>query len=398
MTAERKTPQGVPMGLVPTPFHDRLEALSHVKAWTGWAGQISPLVLDTLEFEYFALRNQCTLFDISPMKKYRVTGPDAEAVLNRMVTRDLRKLRPGRVAYALWCDEEGMVIDDGTVFRFGPQDFRLCCQEPMYSWLLDAAWGFDAQVTDESDDVAALALQGPTSFSLLQDVGLAGVETMRPFDLREVEPGLWISRTGFTGDLGYELWCAPEAALPLWDRLWQAGRTWGLRAVGYEAVNLARIEAGFIAAGVEFQPVHATQRLHRGRTPMELGMARLVDFDKGHFNGRRALLAARDKGPRSLLVRAELGGYKPATGALVYHRKRREAGHVTSAAFSPSAKRNIAMMELKAPYGTEITDDLWAEIYVHEEGRWERRLVPVTLQSDPFYFPDRARATPPRPY
>ena len=392
MNCSAKTP--VPMGLVPGPFHARLEDLSRAKSWMDWAGHISPAVLDTAEFEYFAIRNQATLFDISPMHKYRISGPDALAVVNRLVTRDVRKIGDGRVGYAMWCDEEGMLIDDGTLFRFSATDFRLCCQERMFSWLLDAAWGFDARITDESDSIAAVALQGPTSYSVLKDAGL-DVADMKPFDWREVEPGLWISRTGFTGDLGYELWVPREKALPLWDRLWEAGAIWGLRAIGYEALHIARIEAGFIAAGMDFQPVHAATRLHRGRTPIELGFGRMVDFEKGHFNGRRALLRQREGGQRYALVRLDLGGFKPAQDALVYHRKRREVGFVTSGVWSPTTKRNIALAELRTPYGVTRTSDLSAEIYVNEEGRWERRQVPVTIQTKPFFANPRARATPP---
>jgi aminomethyltransferase len=386
------TTQTVPIGLVPGPFHDRLEALSRAKGWMDWAGIMSPSVLDTAEFEYFAIRNQATLFDISPMHKYRVTGREAEAMLNRVVTRDVRKLRDGRVGYAMWCDEEGMVIDDGTLFRTSATDFRLCCQERMFSWLLDAAWGFDVTVTDESEEIAALSLQGPASFSVLDAAGL-NVAEMKPFDWREVEPDLWISRTGFTGDLGYEVWVPREAALTLWDRLWEAGEHWGLRAIGYEALHLARIEAGFIAAGMDFQPVHGAMRLHRGRTPFELGFDRLVHFDKGHFNGRRALLDWRERGPRTRLLRLDLGGFKPGQDALIYRRKRREVGHVTSGVWSPTAKRNIALAEVKAAHAKG--DDLWAEIYVNQEGRWERRLVPARVQTAPFFVNDRARATPP---
>lgn len=393
--ATKDKAQGVPMGLLPTPFHPRLEALSRAKSWTGWAGYISPMVLDTVEFEYFAIRNQATLFDVSPMHKYRVSGPDAVSVLNRMVTRDVGKIGVGRVGYALWCDEEGMVIDDGTLFRFAEDDFRLCCQEPMFGWLLDAAWGFDATVEDESDAVAGLSLQGPTSFSVLQAAGLGSVADMKAFDLREVEPGLWISRTGFTGDLGYEIWVGRDDALPLWDRLWEAGQDRGLRAIGYEAMNLTRIEAGFVAARIDFQPVLTAMRLGRGRSPLELGFDWLVDFDKGHFNGRRALLKQKAEGLRHHLVKIEVGGFKPADGALLYHRKKKEVGHVTSGIWSPTAKRNIALAEFKAPYGVGITDDLWAEVYVNEEGQWDKRLVPVRIETKPFFSNPRARATPP---
>ena len=387
----------VPLGLIPGPFHDRLNALSRTQGWMDWAGYLSPSVLDTAEFEYFAIRNQATLFDISPMHKYRIIGAGAVAMLNRLVTRDVARIEDGRVGYVLWCDEEGMVIDDGTLFRTTAHDFRLCCQEPMYSWLLDAAYGFDVEIADESHAIAGVSLQGPTSYSVLKDAGL-DVADMRPFDWREVETDLGISRTGFTGDLGYELWMPWANAGAIWDRLWDAGGTWGLRAIGYEALHLARIEAGFIAAGADFQPVHAASRLHRGRTPIELGFGRMVHFDKGHFNGRRALLKQRDVRQRYVLAKLDIGGFKPAQGALIYHRKRREVGHVTSGVWSPTAKRNIALAELKAPFGLGKTRDLWAEIYVNEEGVWDRRLVPVTIEDKPFFINDRARATPPRAF
>jgi len=396
MSAAKHSP--VPLGLIPTPFQSRMEPLSKAKSWTNWAGYVSPLTLDTVEFEYFAIRNQSTLFDISPMHKYCIRGPQARAMLDRMVTRNMAKLRVGRVAYAMWCDEEGMVIDDGTIFRLGEDDFRLCCQEPMFGWLMDCAEGYDVTIADESHTVAGLSLQGPTSYSLLSDAGLAAVGSLKPFDAAEIEPGLWVSRTGFTGDLGYELWTDWDRAAALWDRLWTASTHWGLRAIGGEALNIARIEAGFVAARVDFQPSQQAVRLGRGRSPIELGFDWLVDFDKGHFNGRRALLAHRDGGARYHLVRLDVGGFKPADGALLYHRKRKEVGHVTSGVWSPTAKRNIALAELRAPYGAKVAEDLWAEIYVNQEGHWNKRLVPVSLETKPFFRNDRARATPPRAF
>ena len=381
------------LGLIDGPFQPRLAEQSRAKAWYGWAGYIAPAVLDSVEFEYFALRNQASLFDISPMHKYRIAGPDALAAINRLITRDATKIAVGRVAYCVWCDEEGMVIDDGTLFRLDDTDWRLCCQEPMLTWLLDATWGFDATVTDESDTVAGLALQGPTAFSILDAAGL-DVADLRPFDLREVEPGLMISRTGFTGDLGYEIWMDRDAALPVWDRLWEAGALWGLRAIGYEALNIARIEAGYLAAGVDFQPIHATERLHRGKTPFELGLGWLVNFDKGHFNGRRALLAARDA-PRTLLLKVDVEGFKPATGALVYHAKRREVGYITSGLWSPTAKRNIALAHVKASHARQRPGNLWAEVYTSQEGQWSTRMARLTPLKTPFFAPPRARATPP---
>jgi aminomethyltransferase len=381
------------LGLIEGPFHARLEAQSRAKAWYGWAGYAAPSALDSLEFEYFALRNQSALFDISPMQKYRISGPDAELMLNRLVTRDVRRIRTGRVGYVIWCDEEGMVIDDGTLFRFGSDDWRLCCQEPMFGWLSDAAWSFDVEIVDESESLAGLALQGPTSFAVLEAAGFDAA-MLRPFDLKQAEEAVMISRTGFTGDLGYELWMPAEVATKIWDRLWEAGAHWGLRAIGYDAVNIARIEAGFLTAGVDFQPVHATERLHRGQTPFELGLGRLVDFEAGHFNGRRALLDRR-KSPRSLLMRLDVEGFKPANGALIYANRSREVGHVSSGVWSPTAKRNIALAHIKMPWARRRPMDLNAEIYTLQEGQWDRRLARLTPVKGPFYAPPRARLTPP---
>lgn len=381
------------LGLMDGPVHDRLERLSCSRRWYDWAGYAAPATLETLENEYFALRNQAALLDISPMKKYRITGPASEAMLNRLVTRDVRKIAVGRVSYVVWCDEEGMLIDDGTLFRLAQDEWLLCCQEPMLTWLCDAVWGFDARIEDDSDRLAGLALQGPTSFALLEAAGL-DVATLRPFDCARIAPDLLVSRTGFTGDLGYELWTDWPEAAALWDRLWDAGRDLGLRGIGYDAVNIARIEAGFMTAGVDFQPVHATERLHRGRTPFELGLSRLVDFDKGHFNGRRALWKVRNS-PRSLLLRVDVEGFKPAQDALVYHGRRREVGHITSGVWSPTAKCNIALAHVETPWAITGKTNLFADIYVLEEGQWNRRMARLTPQTGAFFKPPRARLTPP---
>ncbi len=382
----------LPAGLVGTPFEPRLRALSTAEAWQDWAGRLSPRLLTEVEPEYFAIRNQATLFDISPMRKYRIAGPDAARVANRLVTRDVAGLAPGRVAYVLWCDEDGMVIDDGTLFRLDETAFRLCCQERQLGWLSDVAWGFDASVADETEEIAALALQGPTSFAVLEAAGL-DVAALRPFGAAEPEAGLLVSRTGFTGDLGYELWTAPERALALWDRLWEAGRELGLRAIGNAALEIARIEAGFVMTGADFQSIHRADRPTRGRTPFELGLGRLVDFAKGHFNGRRALLSRHQAGPGRRLVMLDVEGSRPARDAFVYHGRRRQAGHVTSAVWSPTAKRNLAFAELEARHAG--SRDLRAEVYVAKEGKWERRMVPARVVERGVFRPARARRTPP---
>ncbi len=181
----------------------------------------------------------------------------------------------------------------------------------------------------------------------------------------------------------------------MWDRLWDAGRLHGLRAIGYAALDLARLEAGFILSGRDYVSIHHAARPTRGRTPFELGYGALVDFEKGHFNGRRALLRHAEKGPRHMLVALDVDGGKPAHDALVYHRRKTEVGHVTSAAWSPTCKRNLALAMLKAPYGVTTTFDLWVEIYRAKEGKWERIMAAARIVERPYFRHPRRSATPP---
>jgi len=380
-----------------SPFHARLAPLNLRQNWIGWAGYLSANAYYDASIEYFALRNQATLYDLSPMIKYEIKGADAEAFLNRVVTRDVRKQRPGRVSYSLWCDDAGHVLDDGTIFRFGPQEFRLCCQERHLPWFLDSAQGFDVTLREVTDEIAGLALQGPCAAAILRRLGLAEIERLKPFDLaRTTLDGLplELSRTGFTGDLGYELWVAPEHALALWDRLMEGGALHGLRPMGSDALNMARIEGGFIMPKVDFVPAaHALRE--RGRSPFELGQERQVDFAKGPFNGRRALLAEQARGSRYCLVPVELEGHHIVQGSLAYYKGKKEIGFLTSAIWSPTVKRAIAYASLKRPYGDTIKDDLWVEVYVQKELKWDKVMARATVVARPFFDPPRRKVTPP---
>ena len=385
--------------LLRTPFHERARALSQLDSFIPWNGYTTVDVFSTVEHEYFAIRNASTLYDLSPMAKYRITGPDALRFMNRLVTRDLAKLKPNRVAYAVWCDDEGQLIDDGTVFRLGESEYRLCAQERQLDWLLDSAIGYDVDIADVTEAIAGLALQGPTSCAVLKKLGLTGVERLKPFDIGSFAlegTALTVSRTGFTGDLGYEVWMDPRDAEGVWDRLMAAGHSRGLRPLGSRALNIARIEAGFVLPNVEFLSAERTLRVGRERSPFELGLDWLVDFEKGHFTGRRALLAKQRDGTRRRLVGLDIEGNKPAHNALVYSARsgRKEIGSVTSAIWSPTCKRNLAYALLDAPYvavGTEV----WVEIYLNSELTWERRMRSARVVDKPFFAPERRRATPP---
>src|SRR5260370_25746891 len=220
--------------LLKTPFHSQARGLSQVYSFIPWAGYTTVDVFTTVEQEYFAIRNATTLYDLTPMVKYRVAGPDVLPYLNRLVTRDLGKLRPDRVAYCVWCNDAGHLIDDGTVFRLGDGEYRICTAERQIDWFLDSAIGFDVEIGEVTEHIAALAVQGPTSCAVLKAVGLQGVEKLKPFEIGYFALGahrLTVSRTGFTGDLGYELWMEPEAAEAVWDALMEAGRSRGLRPI-----------------------------------------------------------------------------------------------------------------------------------------------------------------------
>jgi aminomethyltransferase len=382
-----------------TPFQPRLDALAKTSDWYNWAGYRAPHSLWDEELEYFAIRSQCALFDISPMTKYRIEGPDAEAFCNKVTLRDVAKLKAGRVHYTAWCDDEGFVLDDGTLFRLSQTRFRLCSQERHLPWLLDSAAGFEVTVKEETEEVAGLALQGPTSFAVLRAAGFAGVETLKVFDLAAFPHKggtVTISRTGFTGDLGYELFVGRESALSLWDRLVQAGELYGVRAIGYTALNRARLEAGLIVANADFVTAEHAVRANRTRMPDEIGLGFMIDAKKGHFNGRRAILEARArKTLRHVLVGLEIEGNIPAEHAIVYHRKKTEAGLVSAAMWSPMAKRNIAIASLDRPYGETVTEDLWVEIYAMRELRYERLMKRARIVPRPFIKLGRRTATPP---
>jgi aminomethyltransferase len=384
--------------LLTTPFFERSQHLVETDTYVPWAGYSTPDVFSSVEQEYFAIRNSAAVFDLTPMIKYRIAGADAERYLNRLVTRDVSKLRVDRVAYTVWCNEAGHVMDDGTVFRFGPEEFRLCTAERQLDWLLDSAIGFEVQIAEVTEQVAALALQGPTSCAILKAMGLDGVQDLKLFEMGRFRLGalpLMVSRTGFTGDLGYELWIEAAGALELWDRLMEAGRERGIRAIGYQALDMARIEAGFILPNVDFISAAHTVRLGREATPLELGLEWLVAMDKGHFNGRRALAAEKARGSRRRLMAIEISGKKPAHGSLLYDdpEGNRQVGEIKSALWSPTCKRNVALAMIDAPYFSRFKQ-CWVDIYLHRELLWERRMERAWPVERPFFAPERRKQTP----
>jgi aminomethyltransferase len=384
-----------------THFHPREAALNVRDAWAAWNGYKFAEYYYDAEYEYFCIRNTCGTYDICPMQKYYVKGRDAEAMLNRMVTRDITKLPINRVTYLVWCTDEGRIVDDGTVFRLAEDEFMLTCGSPCSAWLRMAAFGFDdVTVSDLSDEIAALSLQGPTSCAVLKKMGLKGVELAKPFDILHFPfhgDTLMVSRTGFTGDLGYELWISPPLALKLWDELYAAGADHGIQPFGEEATNMARLEAGFIMPGMELNEALKTVHFEYDHSPLEMNLGWLVDFNKPHFNGRNALLKEKERGPKWTLTRLDIEGNKPAVESILYSSERCSTviGYVTSAMWSPAVKASIAMGMIKTKY---LKGDIWAEVYYQKDLRQTRKVALCTVQKKPFWTPARARATPPADY
>lgn len=382
--------------LLQTPFHARTAAANKLNEWGHWAGYTTALVYDDESMEYTAIRNAASVYDLCPMVKYRITGPDAADYLNRLTVRNAAKLSVGGVHYTVWCDDAGKLVDDGTLFRLGHDDYRICCQERHLPWLLDSAFGFDVRIVEETDDIAALSLQGPCTAAVLEAAGFP-VWSLKPFRMAsfDFEGGtLTVSRTGFTGDLGYELWIAPKLALKLWDHLFEAGKPWGIRPIGTNALNLARIEAGFIITNMDFVPAHQAVREDRVRSPLEMGLDWMIDWTKGHFTGKRALLAEKEaKNSKWALVGLDIEGNVSAEGSLIYHNKKTEAGFITAAAWSPITKRNLALAHVERKW--LAGGNLWVEIYALRELQYVKLMLPVSIVERPFFNPDRKRATPP---
>ena len=384
-----------------SPFHERQAELNIRDAWSVWNGYKFADYYYEAEYEYFCIRNTCGTYDISPMQKYLIEGKNAESMLNRMVTRDISNLKINRVTYVLWCTNEGRVIDDGTIFKLDAENFMLTCGSPNLAWLKKASYGFDnVKIEDLTDNIAALSLQGPTSYSVLSNMGLSDIDKLKPFDFMTTDldgDELIVSRTGFTGDLGYELWVEASAGINLWDKLYAAGENYGIQPYGEAATNMARLEAGFIMPYMEFNEALKTVNFQHDQTPFELNLGWLVDFKKPIFNGKEALIQDKKNKPKYTLTKLDIEGNKPAEASYIYSEKecKNEIGYVTSAMWSPAVKANIAMAMIKTEY---LDDELWVEIYYEKELRQYDKVVRCQVKNKPFWMPERAKLTPPEKY
>jgi aminomethyltransferase len=384
--------------LLRTPFHDRFVELSTTEEWMAWNTYKVPRVVDKLPTEYFAVRSGCAVMDLTPMEKYRISGSGARDYLDRLVTRDISKLKAGRVTYVVWCNDEGKVIDDGTVFQLGEHDYRLCAQHHQFDWLLMSARGFDVDIQVETHDVAALAVQGPTSWSVLAAAGISNLEQLKPFGIADLHCGdipVTVSRTGYTGDLGYELWMDPANALQVWDAIFSVQGQYDIHAMGLSALEMVRIEAGFIMPGFDFNTAEATIRNGYDRSPFEVGLGWVVNLDKGHFTGRKALLAEKSLPAKRRLTKIVVDGNKPVGEAFIYDGKNgKQTGEIKCATWSPILKANLALADIEFING-RLPAQLWARIDYQRELKWHSAWAECHSHSKPFYVPEHRSATPP---
>ena len=395
---------------VGTAVHERTFALCQSLNYREWSGFYAVSVYETHhEHEYNAIRNAAALIDVTPLYKYMITGRDATRFVNRVIAREINKVAVGQVIYCCWCDEDGKIIDDGTITRLEENRYRWTAADPNLRWFRQNAFGLDVQVEDITEQVAALAVQGPTSGRLLKSVAEADIENLKYFRKTSGRIGgvaVDISRTGYTGDLGYEIWIPWNDAVKVWDALMQEGRGFDIHPAGMLALDVARIEAGLILADVDYISSKKALIESQKYSPAEVGLGKLVHYDKENFIGRQALLAEKKRGPERTLVGLEidwsdvekiferkgLAPQTPATASRVHvpvYRGREQVGKATSTTWSPLLKQLIALASVQSRHATPGTK---LEIEMTVEA--VRYKCSATVRQLPFFSPPRKTRTP----
>jgi aminomethyltransferase len=391
-----------------SPFFKRTSKLNESQEWRRWSGFLAATNYELHhENEYFAIRTKAALLDITPLKKYIIEGPDSQRFLNRLVTRNINICKVGQVMYTPWCDEEGKVIDDGTVQRLSENKFRITSAEPNLNWIQHNATGMDLTVTDDSVSTAALALQGPNSRTILNAVSSDSLDSLKFFWMMDTTFGdisVSISRTGYTGDLGYEIWMDPKDAIAVWDLLLDKGKSFGITPTGLQALDIARIEAGLILLDVDYVSSRHALIESRKSSPYELGLGWAVKMKKKDFIGKAALEAEVVRGPEWDFVGIEIqwhelekhfrkAGLAPGLPSTAWrtstplYKGSKQVGYATSGAWSPILKRYIALAHVKSEYageGSELMFELKVEHY--------RKLTPAKVVKTPFFDPERKRS------
>ena len=395
---------------IPTPFHERTFKLCTSYRWTDWAGYRAVCSYNLPnDSEYYAVRHSAGLIDITPLFKYQITGPDAAAFLSRIMARDIMTVNIGQAVYCCWCNDDGKLVDDGTVFRLAENRFRVHAAEPMLAWFEQFKRGFNVAIEDITESIAAVAVQGPTSRHILKVLADVDMDSLAYYRVTAGKiDGLdaLISRSGFTGDLGYEIWVKNADALALWDALMAAGKSYLLQPVGLDVLDITRIEAGLILNGVDFHNAEHCLIESQKSSPFELGLGWTVDLDRRPFSGQRALKAEKAGGSQFAWVGLELDWddqealyaqhglpvqVSPAawrTGIPVYDSEgSRQIGRATSGAWSPIIKKNLALASVKTRYarpGTKLRIEYTVE--------YHRETVTAAVAQLPFYNPEHKRA------
>jgi aminomethyltransferase len=391
-----------------TPFHARTAPLIRAQTWRRWAGYQVASAYDPLpDREYAAVRNAAALFDVSPLYKYQISGRDAVRLLDRMVTRDITRCGVGQVFYTTWCDAAGKVIDDGTIHRLDEHTFRLTAAEPNLRWLSLNAAGMAVTIEEVSERLGALALQGPHARAILELVSPADFAGLKYFRLLHTtirDLPVTISRTGYTGDLGYEIWVDADHAIPVWDALIAAGAGHGMAPAGIWALDLARIEAGLLMLDVDYHSSHHALIDDQKSSPFELSLGWSVRLEKGPYNGRAALRAEAARGPAWSFVGVEVAWdslealYRvhqlpPALPTVAWRastplsRDGRQIGYASSGCWSPLLKKYLALAHVRAPHfapGTAVQMEVTVE--------HQRKQADAVIRTLPFFDPERKRA------
>jgi aminomethyltransferase len=396
---------------IPSPLHSRTAPLCTTQEWRDWSGYLAAITYHpSHELEYYAVRNAAGLLDVSPLYKYEVSGPDAARLLDRVMTRDIARAKIGQVMYSPWCDEDGKVIDDGTVSRLGEQHFRVTAADPSLRWLQDVGYGLDAQLRDVSTELAAVALQGPNSYAILNALfPQAKLSTLRYYHLAQTEfygAPLTITRTGYTGDLGYELWLPAAKAPQLWDRLMATGRGYGILPLGLAALDILRVEAGLLLIEVDYTSTLHARIPSQKSSPYEIGLGWAVDLNKPDFIGQRALRYEKKHGtPRALVglevdwldletlfgranLPPQVAGRASRTPVPIYA-DGEHVGQATSMVFSPILKKYVALATVRSGYaqlGTEVEFEITVE--------YERFGARAHVAKPPFYEPPQKKSLP----
>jgi aminomethyltransferase len=393
-----------------TAFHERTFALCHSLNYREWSGYYTVSVYEVHhEHEYNAIRNACALIDITPLYKYLITGKDATRLVDRVITRDINKVAVGQVIYACWCDEDGKVIDDGTITRLDENRYRWTAADPSLRWFRQSGANMDVQTEDISEQIAALALQGPASANLLKTVADADISNLKYFRKTSGKIGgvpVDISRTGYTGDLGYEIWIPWNDAVKVWDTLIQKGKEFDIHAAGMLALDVARVEAGLLLIEVDYISSKKALIPSQKYSPYELGFGKMVHLEKQNFIGKRALVEENRRGVARQLVGVEVDwleveeqfdrfGLSPAAPsqasrvAVPVYAGDRQIGKATTTAFSPLLKKLIALASVGTEYskvGTKLQMELTIEA--------QRMKTTATVVPLPFFNPKRKTAVP----